>query len=289
MANLATLVAGVNIRQSPSTSAPLKFQTSNARTFAQVFGKSAPADGNPHQWLELRFDDGTEGWARVDVIWRLAGDFTLLGGGSYDDWKAGVDVFPPVGAAVAPQPPAIAPQAPPAASTAGGRWSSPVRGSYTIYDGFHPPTHLGIDFDAPEGTPIVARSRGVVFSTDQCPGCPGGDGAKMGTSDPTTNWGFGCNVIVRVAYADLPATAQAALDTAHLTGGYLFTRTAHMQKNLAVKAGDAVTDGTLLGHLGTSGNSTGDHTHLECRASLNAHPANVFNEVLFDPAIAFAL
>ena len=285
--NLAILIAGVNTRQSPSTAAPLVFQTSVPRTYALVFGKSSPADGNPHQWLELRFDDGTEGWVRADVVWQLVGDFTLLGGSAYDAPVAGTVAFPPTSTGVVSQPPQNAMQGASGATT-GGKWASPVDGTSVVTEGFHPPTHYGVDEAGAVGTPIVARGKGIVYQVTDCPHCPGGNGAALGTSDPLTAYGFGISVITRHAYSDLPGTAQAAMDAAGLKGGWCFIRTAHMNSRV-VGAGVNVSAGALLGYRGNSGNSSGPHTHVETRASMDSQPADVFSQTLIDPNAVLVL
>ncbi|YAF97449.1 MAG: peptidoglycan DD-metalloendopeptidase family protein [Nodularia sp. CChRGM 3473] len=86
--------------------------------------------------------------------------------------------------------------------------------------------HAGTDLGAPMGTPVVAAARGQV---------------------DTANWlgGYGLTVIVN------HASAQQTLY-------------AHMSE-LFVQPGQWVEQGTVIGRVGSTGNSTGPHLHFEVR------------------------
>ncbi len=86
--------------------------------------------------------------------------------------------------------------------------------------------HTGVDLVAPAGTPIFATGAGRVLRS----GIAGGYGN-----------------MVEIQHAD-----------------GLVTRYAHMQ-SLAVGVGDPVTAGTVVGALGSTGESTGPHLHYEIR------------------------
>lgn len=92
--------------------------------------------------------------------------------------------------------------------------------------------HVGADYAAPTGTPIVAVKDGKVLE------------AKNGVT-----WG--------------PAYGIAAVID---HGNGLRAIYAHMSKIL-VKAGDTVKEGQQIGEVGSTGNSTGPHLHLEVRVS----------------------
>ena len=85
--------------------------------------------------------------------------------------------------------------------------------------------HKGIDFTAPEGTPIVATGDGVVKLVQK------------------KQIGYGWNIIIDHGY------------------GYQ-TRYAHMSKFL-VKRGDKVIRGQKIGLIGNTGTSTAPHCHYE--------------------------
>lgn len=86
--------------------------------------------------------------------------------------------------------------------------------------------HKGLDINNRPGTPIYAPARGtVIFS--------GSDGA------------YGISVMVQ-------------------HGGGIATKYAHMQR-AAVREGQAVRRGELIGYIGNTGRSTGPHLHYEVR------------------------
>ncbi len=95
----------------------------------------------------------------------------------------------------------------------------------------HSPSSRAVDWNRPDdvGDPVVASAPGTVS-------------AATYSSSGYGNW-------VRVAHANGESTIYA-----------------HLQ-SLAVKVGQTVDQGALLGLLGTSGNSTGPHLHFEERNS----------------------
>ena len=114
-----------------------------------------------------------------------------------------------------------------------GRLAWPVSGRVSSRFGWriHPISgrrklHTGLDIAAPTGRPITAAADGTVLVA----GNRGGLGL--------------------------------AVDIAH--GGGLVTRYAH-QSRLAVRAGQRVTRGQVIGYVGSTGMSTGPHLHFEVR------------------------
>lgn len=108
------------------------------------------------------------------------------------------------------------------------RFLRPVRGRYT--DGFGwvgGRRHTGIDFPAPTGTPVGAAGRGVVAFA----------GWNTG--------GYGKLVVVR-----------------HRLGFESWY--AHLS-DISARRGQAVVGGTHIGHVGSTGRSTGPHLHFEVR------------------------
>ena len=91
-------------------------------------------------------------------------------------------------------------------------------------DAFDNAGHRGTDIPAPEGTPILAAHSGTVLVS--------------GWNDSYGN--------------------QVLLDN----GAGLSTRYAHMTQ-AAVTAGEAVTAGQVIGYVGSTGDSTGNHLHFE--------------------------
>lgn len=91
-------------------------------------------------------------------------------------------------------------------------------------DAYGNPGHRGIDIPAPEGTPILAAHSGTVI---------------------ISGWNN--------SYGN-----QVLLDN----GAGLSTRYAHMTQT-AVTAGETVTLGQVIGYVGSTGDSTGNHLHFE--------------------------
>ena len=85
--------------------------------------------------------------------------------------------------------------------------------------------HSGIDFSANEGVSVYASGNGKVVEVE------------------TTRWGYGKMITIDHGY------------------GYK-TRYAHL-KNFAVRKGQKVTRGQVIGRVGKTGKSTGSHLHYE--------------------------
>ena len=115
-------------------------------------------------------------------------------------------------------------------AVADGELCWPLPGHTYIYchfgevDAFGNAGHRGTDIPAPEGTPILAAHSGTVLVS--------------GWNDSYGN--------------------QVLLDN----GAGLSTRYAHMTQT-AVTAGEAVTAGQVIGYVGSTGDSTGNHLHFE--------------------------
>lgn len=101
--------------------------------------------------------------------------------------------------------------------------------------------HEGMDFSAPSGTPVYATADGIVA---------------------TASW--------QGAYGNM----------IELKHGYNYTtRYAHLSK-LAVRPGQSVRRGDLIGAVGNTGKSTGSHLHYEVR--YRGVPQNPVNYYFFD-------
>lgn len=105
--------------------------------------------------------------------------------------------------------------------------------------------HSGADLAAPEGTPIYAVADGVVSKSEM-------DGATTTTNrdGETINlpqgWD-GHHVIIK--------------HNPPLSGGIIATSYSHMSRR-AVKAGDRVREGDVIGYVGETGMATGPHLHF---------------------------
>jgi murein DD-endopeptidase MepM/ murein hydrolase activator NlpD len=99
--------------------------------------------------------------------------------------------------------------------------------------------HKGLDISAPLGTPIYASASGKVVKVER-------------------DHGYGKNIMVD-------------------HGSGIVTRYAHLN-NYAVKKGEQVKRGQLIGYVGNTGRSTGPHLHYEVR--LNGVPVNPLRYIL---------
>ena len=107
-----------------------------------------------------------------------------------------------------------------------------------------PGNHTGIDIPAPAGTNIYAAKSGVVIT------------AEMGTGG---YWSYGNYVVV--SHSDGTSTLYA-----------------HMSR-IGCKKGQTVKQGDVVGYVGTTGRSTGNHLRFEVRVGSNRQdPTNYFKD-----------
>ncbi len=118
-----------------------------------------------------------------------------------------------------------------------GRFNYPLPETYTLtsYFGYRPDPftgetkyHGGIDIGAPERTPILAADSGTVV-----------------VANATDSWGGGYGYYITVEHTDGYKTLYA-----HCFG-------------ISVVSGQQVQKGEVIGYVGTTGNSTGNHLHFE--------------------------
>lgn len=128
-------------------------------------------------------------------------------------------------------------------------WTWPVPGAYRSAGSWTYPDgvtiHLGNDFAASKGTPIVAAANGLIIaSANGCGYGYLGDGCGKAQGGL---WGGG-NQVYELC----------------IVGDSLYALIyAHMLLNSPIAAGTIVSAGDQIGQLGSSGNSTGPHTHVE--------------------------
>ena len=141
--------------------------------------------------------------------------------------------------------------------TTGSGYAYPLPTSYTyVTSRFGPRTdpitgklnsnHGGMDIPAPQGTPITAVQGGVVITSSYAP----------------------------ASYGEYVAISH---------GNGTVTLYAHMSRGTRkVKAGDVVSQGQVLGLVGSTGYSTGNHLHLELRKNgIRVDPEQMFPKVDF--------
>ncbi|MDE5859456.1 MAG: peptidoglycan DD-metalloendopeptidase family protein [Oscillospiraceae bacterium] len=111
-----------------------------------------------------------------------------------------------------------------------GDYFWPVDGGYiSAYQGDRR-GHKGIDIAAPYGTPIYAAESGTVIETG-------------------SGWNGGYGNCIKIEHADGKITLYGH------------------QSSLAVEYGDYVVKGQLIGYVGSTGDSTGNHLHFEVRSN----------------------
>ena len=122
-----------------------------------------------------------------------------------------------------------------------GSWYWPLPGRYRIsslFGGRADPftgradNHTGTDIPAPSGTPIYAANDGVVTTVN--------------TNKNSSSYGYYCTI-------------------SH-GGGYV-TLYAHQCQVPIVGVGQTVSKGQVIGYVGTTGRSTGNHLHFELRVN----------------------
>ena len=159
-------------------------------------------------------------------------------------------------------------------------WPSPVT-LYTITNThYNHRNHIGIDLAASIGTRVLSGpNEGYVMKAFHCIPC-GNDPEKqthMGTGEEAYGYGLGNYIVVR--YYAHPAEN---------IGHFLYVLYAHLSK-VNVESKQSLPPYTVIGEVGTSGNSSGPHLHIECRYSDN--PLADFyairaNEI--DPSLIFS-
>lgn len=123
-------------------------------------------------------------------------------------------------------------------------WVSPVEAAVTSqFRTDVRPDHHGVDMAAARGTPVVAASAGLVI-TAECDARHNGEpyGCERDGSPEVR----GCGWHVKILHAE-----------------HLATLYCHLQQRPEVSVGETVSTGQLIGYVGSTGNSSEPHLHLE--------------------------
>jgi murein DD-endopeptidase MepM/ murein hydrolase activator NlpD len=137
-----------------------------------------------------------------------------------------------------------------------GAWTNPLPGA-PIVSGYRTgerPDHDGLDLWADKGTPIYAASDGSVNRVRCNATLYGADYSCDTDGSPEVR---GCGWYMQIAHPD----------------GTL-TRYCHMVSEPLFKVGDTVEAGDIIGYVGSSGNSSGPHLHLEAHTTHDASSAD---------------
>ena len=141
---------------------------------------------------------------------------------------------------------------------AAGAWMLPVSaGLVSDFRTGARPAHDGVDLGAARNTPIRAAAAGTVIRV-VC-------NVSRGSCDVDGSSRLsGCGWYVEVQHADGAVT-----------------RYCHMVRRPAVTLGESVPRGAILGHVGTSGASSGPHLHFEVHTGAPATRANAVSPIAF--------
>lgn len=160
------------------------------------------------------------------------------------------------------------------------RWPSPVTG-YTVTNHHGVNGHKGTDLAAPMGANIVNHLDAFVLRAFDCIECNvTGDGPQSINVDRLGD-GYGTFAILRYDSLSAPADAQPHLER------FIFVMYAHMS-DLDVTQGFPVRADSRIGRVGSTGNLSGPHLHLEVRTS-DTPNVNFYSARLIDPALLFNL
>jgi murein DD-endopeptidase MepM/ murein hydrolase activator NlpD len=219
---------GLYLRDAPSQNAT-GLELMPTRTELQWSG--VEAQGGEYTWYEVQTAEGLHGWAASN--WLYEGPCS----------EVPVTILAPV---IIEQP-----------CISGFNWSS---------------THFALDLHSGAGvSTIYAPYTGTVVASDTCPGCTA-DGNTDGqredvTDDPDYNYGYGAMVVLEYPYADMSQEDREALQGRGISlgpGESLYLMIAHLDPQQAIAAsGTALSVGDALATIGTSGNSSGPHAHVE--------------------------
>ncbi|WP_233624408.1 M23 family metallopeptidase [Actinoplanes sp. ATCC 53533] len=139
-----------------------------------------------------------------------------------------------------------------------GAWMLPVTAG--LISGFRTvgrPAHDGVDLAATRNTPIRAVAAGTVIRV-VC-------NVSKGSCDVDGSSALGgCGWYVEVQHE-----------------GNVVTRYCHLVRRPAVTVGQPVSRGAILGHVGTSGSSSGPHLHFEVHAGAPATRENAVSPITF--------
>lgn len=130
-------------------------------------------------------------------------------------------------------------------------WTKPVASGYRVSaEAWYYPAsfgggvHLGVDYAAAVGTTIRAAGNGVIIaSANSCPTT-----GYLGSSCGSPGSGGGGNQVYLLT---------------NIQGSLYVVKYLHMKKDTPISTGTLVEAGQKIGEVGSSGNSTGAHVHVE--------------------------
>jgi murein DD-endopeptidase MepM/ murein hydrolase activator NlpD len=199
--------AGVNVRESASSDAE---RITYLQDDAQVTIVEGPTtDDDDNDWYKVKGDD-VEGWVRGDLLTRVAASSTTTTTADSDTVSDAGFSLPLTNYRFTQD------------------YGCSNLGFYTYDPNWGCAVHDGVDFAAPQGTPLLAASDGTVVVAGWC------------------NCGLGYYVEID-------------------HGDGLHSIYGHMANQPSVKVGDQVSRGDQIGQVGSTGLSTGPHVHFMVR------------------------
>jgi hypothetical protein len=183
-------------------------------------------------------------------------------------------------------------------------WPAPFQG-YVITSRHNVGGHKGYDLalmKQPDGTYpvkiVTASAVGQVAFLYRCDKCTAAQPSSLmqgfAADDPRIlndiawGYGYGNGVVIRHKYRHLPDEARAAMDLLGLKNGWLYVAYTHLA-DIRVAVDECVGPGSELGQVGNTGNSSGPHTHVECRADMDDDLQSIYGRQLVNPAFVFNL
>ena len=132
-------------------------------------------------------------------------------------------------------------------------------------------THYGVDVHSSTGDlNLYSPLDGTVVASDSCEACLEVDEETGQNQDDRTrdyNYGYGAVVITEYPYADMTEDQIEGLEAAGITveeGQSVYMLTAHLNPNRDIAdPGTVLTAGDSVATIGTSGDSSGVHGHIE--------------------------
>jgi murein DD-endopeptidase MepM/ murein hydrolase activator NlpD len=144
-----------------------------------------------------------------------------------------------------------------------GAWTNPLPEA-PVVSGFRSdgrPGHDGIDLWADKGAPIYAAGDGAVNRVRCNATLNGADYSCDTDGSPSV---MGCGWYMQIAHPD----------------GTL-TRYCHMVSEPLFEVGDTVEAGDIIGYVGSSGNSSGPHLHLEAHTTHDASSSDATDPIRY--------
>lgn len=195
-------------------------------------GDEAQADG--YTWFEIALPDGTKGWSASD--WLQEGECSHVFGGA--DTPTIIEL----------------------AYVCGYDWMDEDSAD-----------HYAIDLHSAKGNAtIYSPYSDQVVGSDSCKACLENDlaaGNALGQFDLDYNYGYGAIIIVEYAYSDLSEDEMKGLaeDGIELKQGTsIYMMIGHLNPNANIsESGTILNRAESMAFIGNSGNSKGDHAHVE--------------------------